>query len=326
MRPIRPNRRGVALIIVLLMVSVITALTIQLNRDTRSEIIGALNLSDGVRLRYIAESGFAVGEALLLADRTPFDGLTELWANTEMISLQSEGYFDKGSFKLLIQDEGGKIPVNSLVTGNNYNDSIHLLLHRLLTGPSFRMDERKAAELEDSIKDWIDADEEVTGSGAEGPYYAGLPTPYTAKNARIDCIEELLMVKGMTRELFYGTAESPGLAQCLTVYDVGDGKININTAPKAVLRALTVDITDEDVNQFEKYRRDPQTDLSNALWYQKIPRAPQLTIPAGLIKVKSEIFQIAAVGLQGQMSERITGIVSRDANQGKVRLLSWKVE
>ena len=39
------------------------------------------------------------------------------------------------------------------------------------------------------------------------------------------------MVKGVTRELFYGTGESPGLVQCLTVF--GDGKININTAPKA---------------------------------------------------------------------------------------------
>ena len=51
------------------MVSIIVALTIQLNRDTRSEVYGAANLSDGIRLRYIAESGFYVGEALLLADK-----------------------------------------------------------------------------------------------------------------------------------------------------------------------------------------------------------------------------------------------------------------
>ena len=324
MRTIGPNRRGVALIVVLLMVSIITALTIQLNRDTRSDITAAANLSDGIRLRYVAQSGFAVGEALLLADRTNFDALTEQWANTEMLSLISEGFFDNGSFKLAIQDEGGKININSLVSGTTFSAPIHDLLLRLLTGPSFRLDQRKAEELLDAIKDWIDADDVVTGAGAEGAYYAGLRRPYTAKNAPIDCIEELLMVKGVTRELFYGTGESPGLAQCLSVY--GDAKININTAPNAVLRALATEMTDDDVKQLDKYRREPQNNLADVNWYQKIPRAAPIPIPAGLIKVKSEIFQITAVGLQGRMSERITGVVKRGADQRTATLLSWKVE
>jgi general secretion pathway protein K len=319
-----PKSRGVALIVVLLMVSIITALTIQLNRDTRSEVTGAANISDGVRLRYIAESGFFVGEALLLADRTPFDALTEMWANTEMIALQSEAYFDNGSFRLVIQDEGGKIAVNTLVSGSAYNPPIRDLFLRLLTGPFFLLDQRKAEELVDAIKDWIDPDDEVTGGGAEGAYYAGLPRPYAVKNAPIDCIEELLMVKGVTRELFYGTAKSPGLAQCLTVY--GDARVNINTAPLPVLRALTAEMTDEDVKLLDKYRRDVQNNLADAAWYQKIPRASPIPIPAGLIKVKSEIFQITAIGLQGRMSERITGVVKRNTDLRKAILLSWKVE
>lgn len=318
----RPNNRGVALIVVLLMVSIITALTIQFSRDTRADITAAANLSDGIRLRAIAVSGFNVGEALLLADKTNFDALTELWANTEMISLQSEGYFDKGSFKLAIQDEAGKIAINSLVSGSAYNEPVRLFLVRLLTGPSFRIEQRKAEELLDAIKDWIDPDDEVTGAGAEGAFYAGLPRPYKAKNAPIDCIEELLMVKGVSRELFYGTGDSPGLVHCLSAY--GDAMININTAPRAVLRALSAEMTDDDVIQLEKYRRETQNNLADASWYQKIPRVTPLVIPAGLIKVKSEIFRITAVGVQERMSERVTGVIKRV--QGKARLVSWKVE
>ena len=239
-----------------------------------------------------------------------------------MISLQSEGYFDRGSFKLAIQDEEGKIAVNSLVSGSAYNAAVRDLLLRLLTGPSFRVEQRKAEELLDAIKDWIDPDDEVTGAGAEGAYYAGLRRPYAAKNAPMDCIEELLMIKGVSRELFYGTAESPGLSHLLSVY--GDARININTAPKAVLRALSADMTDDDVNQLEKYRREMQNNLADAAWYQKIPRVAPLALPAGLIKVKSEIFRITAIGVQERMSERVTGVVKRD--QGKARLLSWKVE
>jgi general secretion pathway protein K len=307
-----------------MMVSIIVALTIQLNRDTRSEVYGAANISDGIRLRYIAESGFYVGEALLLADKTAYDAVTEQWANTEMIALQSEAFFDNGGFKLAIQDEGGKIGVNSLVTGTAYNPLTRDLLLRLLTGPSFRLEQRKAEELIDAIKDWIDADDEVTGGGAEGAYYAGLARPYAAKNAPIDCIEELLMVKGVSRELYYGTAQSPGLAQCVTVFS--DGKININTAPKPVLRALAVEMTDGDADWLDQFRRDVRNDLADPAWYQKLPRASGLNVPGGLIKVKSDIFQITAVGIQGRMTERIVGIVKREADRRKATLLSWKVE
>lgn len=320
----RANQRGIALIIVLLMISIIIAVTLQLNRDTRSEVYDAANRSDGIRLRYVAQSGFHAGEALILGDKNAFDGLTDLWANTEMISLRSEDFFPNASFKLLIEDETGRIPVNRLVSGSAYNPLIRECLMRLLTGPYFRLEERRAAELLDAIKDWIDADDEVTGAGAESAYYAKLERPYAAKNAPLDCIEELLMVKGITRELYYGAADSPGLAQCLTVF--GDGRININTAPKPVLRALAVNMTGDDADALDRYRRDPRNDLADPLWYRKVSRLSGMTIPAGLTAVLSDTFRITAVGLQGRAAERITGVVKRGADRRKVTLLSWKVE
>jgi general secretion pathway protein K len=318
------NQRGVALILVLLMISIIVAITIQLNRSTRSEVYEAANLSDGIRMRYVAESGFYAGEALLLADKNPFDALTEDWAKTEMLALKSEGLFDNGSFKLLIEDEGGGIPVNRLVSGNGYNAPVRDLLLRLLTGPYFRLSQDQAGEVVDAIKDWIDADDEVTGSGAEGGYYAGLEKPYAAKNAPLDCIEELLMVKGVTRDLFYGTGESPGLVLCLTVF--GDGRININTAPKPVLRALSAEMTEDAVERLDEYRRDEKNNLADPAWYNRVQGATSLNIPAGLTSVRSDIFRITAVGLQGRMTQQITAVVKREADRRKVNLLSWKVD
>jgi general secretion pathway protein K len=327
MKP-RGDSRGVALILVLLMISLIIAVTIQFNRDMRAEVYEAANLSDGIRLRTIAESGFYVGEAILLADKNNFDALTESWANAEMLSLKSEGFFEQGSFRLMIEDEGGRIPVNHLVSGNGFNVPIRDVLRRLLTGPYFRLGEPQADELLASIKDWIDADEEVTGSGAEAAYYAGLEPTYTAKNAPLDCIEELLMVKGMTRELFYGNGDSPGLTQCLTVVKrSGDWKININTAPKPVLRALAVEMTDEDVERFDEYRREEKSNLADLNWYKSLPRGVALNIPQDLIKVRSDVFRITAVGLQGRMTETITGLIDRGtADRRLAKLLSWKVE
>jgi general secretion pathway protein K len=319
-----PNRRGIALILVLLILSLITAVTLQFNRDTRLEVYEAANLSEGISLRYVAESGFYAAGAILLSDKTSFDSLKEPWANTELLSLKSEAFFDNGSFGVAIEDEGGKIAVNLLVSGNDYNPQIRDFLLRLLTGRDFGMEPRRAQDLIDAIKDWIDADNEVTGAGAEGGYYAGLPRSYAVKNAPLDCIEELLMIKGVTRDLFYGTGKSPGLVQCLTVF--GDGKININTAPKPVLAALAADMTAESVEDLDRYRRQEKNDLADPGWYKKIPGLDGLNLPADLIAIRSDIFQIAVVGVQGKRKERITGFVKRETDQKRIKLLSWKVE
>ena len=58
---------------------------------------------DGIRLRYVAESGFYAAGAILLTDKTSFDSLKEQWANTEMLSLKSEALFDNGSFNIALQ-------------------------------------------------------------------------------------------------------------------------------------------------------------------------------------------------------------------------------
>ncbi len=149
-----------------------------------------------------------------------------------MIALKSEAFFDNGSFRLVIEDEGGKIAVNT-----SRHPAAPTTPRSAISScgcspdpPSAWISARPKSSSMRSRTGSI-ADDEVTGAGAEGAYYAGLQRPYTAKNAPLDCIEELLMVKGVTRELFYGTGESPGLAQCLTVF--GDAKDQHQHRPEA---------------------------------------------------------------------------------------------
>jgi general secretion pathway protein K len=109
------NDRGVALILVILMISIIIAITLQLNISSRSEIYEAANLGDGIRAACAAKSGFYMGEALLTEDTNTFDSLNEDWAKPELISASSEALFDSGHFRLNIEDESGRIPINSLL-------------------------------------------------------------------------------------------------------------------------------------------------------------------------------------------------------------------
>ena len=56
----------------------------------------------------------------------------------------------------------------------------------------------------DAILDWVDADSTPRPSGAEADYYEGLGVPYSPRNGTPQCLEELLLVRGVTRGLLYG--------------------------------------------------------------------------------------------------------------------------
>ena len=324
MKTIFLNNRGVALIIVILMISVIIAITLQLNISSRSEIYESANLSNGIKLVYIAKSGFYGGKALLNEDTNDFDSLNEDWAKAELLSAGSGTLFDEGYFKLTIVDESGKIQINKLVDGNEYNEDISELLIRFLSLAEFDLDEQEVRDIVDAIKDWIDEDNEVTGFGAENMYYDGLDKPYSCKNGPLDCIDELLMIKGITRELYFGTDKTSGIASYLTIY--GDGKININTAPKLILSALASEITAEMVSDMDEYRKNEDNNLSESSWYINVPGMAGITIDSCLISTSSSIFKITSTGYLNDMRKKVSGMIDRNVAGRTIKMLSWRVD
>jgi hypothetical protein len=59
-------------------------------------------------------------------------------------------------------------------------------------------------EIAAALQDWMDADDETRPGGAESDYYAELDPPYAPRNAIPETIEELLLIKGVTRGLLFG--------------------------------------------------------------------------------------------------------------------------
>jgi general secretion pathway protein K len=105
-----------------------------------------------------------------------------------------------------------------------------------------------------SIQDWIDADDEHRLDGAENDYYQSLEHPYACKNYFIETLEELLLVKGITPELYYGTGEFPGLVSFLSVYGARR-KIDVNSASPAAFR-LVAGLPGDVVDEIVKRRRE----------------------------------------------------------------------
>ena len=101
-------------------------------------------------------------------------------------------------------------------------------------------------ELIDCFMDWTDAGDEHRLNGAEegDAYYK--EQGYEPKNAPLDTVDELMLIKGFTPAIVYGgpppdpkSEPLRGIAHLLTTF--GDGKVNVNTASREVLMTLTAD-------------------------------------------------------------------------------------
>ena len=315
--------KGMALIMTILIISLIVAVTLQFNTSMRSNLQAAVNLKDGIKLGCIARSGFNCALAVLHEDISSgnMDTLREDWAYARIFSENSTSLFTEGRFTVDIKDLSGKIQINKLIDKDgNYNNTQKSLFMRFLKSPEFALDSEEVENIVDAIKDWIDTDNETTRFGAEDAYYQALEKPYPCKNAPIEFLEELLFVRGITKELFYGFDEKPGISKYLSPH--GKGKININTANILILRSLSDDIDQERAEDMVTYREEEDNDLSDFKWYKHVPGMADVSIPDNLLTTSSTYFKITSEGLKGSMSKKIEATVIRE--EKTFQILSWK--
>jgi general secretion pathway protein K len=220
----RPNNSGVALLITLLVLVLIVILAMEIFRTgARAAQTGAFG-RDSIRATLIAEAGVAASRIALRenAKNFKYDTLDQVWSRpVPPIDLGD------GTILVTVEDEERKINLNRLVLANgNAPDEQRLAVFRrflaiLDIDPSFA----------DAVVDWLDNDDTARVGGAESSYYLSLPYPYRAKNDLFDTLDELRLVRGMTPERF------EKLKPFLTVHS--SGAVNLNTAPKEVLMALS---------------------------------------------------------------------------------------
>ena len=312
------------MILTLLMISMMVVATLQFNRSVWSELYGASNFKEAARLRLVARSGFECAMAVLSEDRekNDVDTLREPWAQSRTLSLQSAALFEEGYFMVEISDLAGKIQVNQLLDADgNWNPAQRDLFRRFLLSKSFGIDSDEVQNLMDFIKDWLDTDDAVTRFGAESGYYQGLEPSYACNNGPMASLDRLVLIKGMSEELVYGTAEKKGILPYLSVH--GNGKININTAGPVVLNALSGEMNEAMVQDMIAYREDPTNDLQDPKWYQKVPGMDHIVVDADLLTTKSDYFEIRSTGVMGTMEQHLRVSVFRESGK-PIQTLQWK--
>ena len=227
---------GIVLIVVLWVLTALAVLTLSFSRESRIEVMTARNARAMEKASYIARAGMESAIYQIMQKRMTQPTQTVLDAEPDAIDLgKITGNFDGGFWQVNVQDESGKVNINTVS-----EQQLGTLI--LASG----IEEPYARILTDSILDWRDTDSDPRPNGAESDYYQSLDTPYTAKNNRFDAVEELLLVKGMTHDFFYGKPERMqdgtveykyGISRFFTVFTTRD-QVNVNYAALPVLLSI----------------------------------------------------------------------------------------
>ncbi|HNY65737.1 MAG TPA: type II secretion system minor pseudopilin GspK [Deltaproteobacteria bacterium] len=237
------DRRGMVLLLVLATIALFAVMVVNFSADEGLDMQLAYNFHDSMQAQYIARSGVEAAIAMLKKDDLEYDADDEDWADFAQYAEGASQYLDGLHFSGNIIDESGRFDLNSIARGDEqaYRIKQFRNLFKLL---DIDITESEFNELVRCLKDWMDKDDETDGTGAESDYYESLEKPYLCKNGPLDTPEEILLVKGMKPEYYYGTDHYKGIRDYVTVWS--GGPININTASDIVLMSVS-DVIDDRV-------------------------------------------------------------------------------
>ncbi len=194
------RRRGAVLLIALWVLVTLGLVVLGLNREAQLLNTRAASQVGQIQARWLARAGVERGLERLAADLTTYDWSGEDWYDDPAVfdnAALADGFTftvtappapgdpdDAARFGL--DDEASRLAVNA------YGQAA---LSRL---PD--MDEATAA----AILDWRDNNEEQRPGGAERGHYNDLDFPYDIANRPLRTHREMLLVKNVTPELFFG--------------------------------------------------------------------------------------------------------------------------
>jgi general secretion pathway protein K len=228
------NEKGFALLMVLWIMMILMVIVFSFSLMTRTETHATLYFKEGAEKRFIAEAGVqrAVMELFHRGVYKNKQPVTEGHEPVRVDGTKYTGRLGDDRYVFDIVDESGKISLNALT------DSSGVIMSNLLVNLGVKKEDADA--IVESILDWKDGDELRRLHGAESDHYMSLSNPYRSKNGAFDTVEELLMVKGMTPGILYGSGGQRGIFDLITVRARGavGGGINVNSAPREVLAAL----------------------------------------------------------------------------------------
>ncbi|KMY68888.1 hypothetical protein AAU61_04745 [Desulfocarbo indianensis] len=223
------GREGMVLATVLGLLTLFFLVAVALGQAARLQVKAAARQEGRLKAYYLARAGLA---------RAQYD-LARLWSQGDPYRAQADGSWQswstpQGMVYFAVQDEGGKLNINSISP---------VMLERTLEG--LKLPEKRRLVVRDSLLDWVDKDGVPRQDGAEDDYYLGRRPTHAARNQPMESPAELTLVRGVDAGLAFAWGGEPlarapggeGLWRLFTIYKRG-AKVDLNSAPLMVLLAL----------------------------------------------------------------------------------------
>ena len=270
----RQSHSGIALIIVLLVIVVLGILAGGFAYSMKVETTLARHATFNTDLDWAGRSGVEVAKWVLAqslaAPGGPVGSFKREWGDFGLtndilaaVDLKHYEIRDARSEMFAVLS----IDIKDLDRKFNINVADEMILRQAMT--LIGVDAAESSTIIGSILDWRDPDNQTHMNGTESEYYESLDPPYFAKDGPIDDLSELLLIRGVTPAMYWGTAGG-GMAPVLNrppgglkshfdepTYAVGlvdlftpisSRFINLNTASPTVLQLCHPNI-DERVAQ-----------------------------------------------------------------------------
>ncbi|MBU0484146.1 MAG: general secretion pathway protein GspK [Proteobacteria bacterium] len=318
------NQEGVALLMVLWVLTLLTVIVGQFCYAMRAEINITRNFRDVAKAYFLARAGQQQALLWLLEPEQINGNGAEAGPLWRVNADNQPVLFGDGSFEIKIGNESGKI---------NLNTAHPDLLKMMLAG--LELSEEEERIIVDSIQDWRDADNLHRLNGAENDYYQNLPEPYSCHNGPFRSVKELLLVRGISKDIMTRLLERITIYPQVSLTETARNQvkdetaileqkqININAAPLEVLQALP-QMTDEALREIIDFRR--QADFTTLLEVKQTVGDRIFRQISNYITLDfSSYFSLITTGyVKGSKARRsIASVVDVDADLYKYRIAKW---
>ena len=332
--------RGAALVIVLVLVLSMAVIAGAFAYAMKIETRLAVNTQSSPELEWLGRSGiefakWVVDRSRRIPNEGGFDSLSQFWAGGPGPVDSVDNPFAGISLKdIPIGDGSVSIEIVDLERRINLNTVPEPTLELALQVAGIGAGD--AGAITAAIADWRDRDDlEHAGGGAEKGYYLGLNPPYVAKDGAFDDPSELLKVRGIMPEMYWGKRfgqvgsergrgsrrqpigsiapdeSGAGLVDIFCAISVG--RVNINTASSAVLRVLP----GGDPNlaqQIVQHRAGPNgiDGDEDDVPFRSMAEIPGAGVTQGnLFAVQSTTFEVHVEARIGSAKKRFVGVMRR---------------
>ncbi|MFP4157607.1 MAG: general secretion pathway protein GspK [Opitutales bacterium] len=294
-KKIRKARRGSVLVAVLAVLMLLTILVTRFLEEALEDLEYRSIFSEPIDMRSYAyslmEISLATIQEVALIDEGKLYAPEQGWSDP--LAYSGIEVPNGWEVSVRIQDEGGKLPLNTI------DESLlnHLLEEKL------DFDFGTSRELSSMLLDWIDSDDNRRLNGAESQDYLSRNPPYRAANAPLQSLGELRLLEVWEDE-FFDEMGRPNerfeqLAKLVTVHY--GGQLNLNTASAELIELLALQDGYDDRSLFDGL--DPDSP-----YLRSLPDAANGQISG----VEVKLLRLSVTVRRGDVPYTITALVEPD--------------